>query len=114
MVNVRAERRRGLSHRRGSVFSSCAHLDAKHLLRAGRTHRTSDNSLPWVVDIAFREDERRLRNDHSAHNVAIVRCIARSLLTQDASARAGVSRIDASEQAGDQNDLRRIISPLFT
>jgi predicted transposase YbfD/YdcC len=114
VVNVHAARRLGPEVAvEGRYFiSSCAHLDAKHLLHAVRTRWTIENSLPWVVDIAFREDESRLRNDHSAHNVAIVRRIALSLLKQDASARAGVQ--NRRLRAGwDQNDLLRIISPLF-
>ena len=114
VVKVQAERRLGpeVTVECRYFISSCAHLDAKQLLHAVRTHWRIENSLHWVLDIAFREDESRLRKDHSAQNFAILRRIALSLLKQDASARAGVQ--NRRLRAGwDHDYLLRIISPLF-
>ncbi len=49
-----------------------------------------ENSLHWVVDIAFREDESRVRIDYSAQNFAVLRHIALNLLKQETSAKCGI------------------------
>jgi predicted transposase YbfD/YdcC len=41
-----------------------------------RAHWSIENSLHWVLDIAFREDESRLRKDFGATNFAILCHIA--------------------------------------
>ncbi len=40
----------------------------RHALSLGRR-----NSLHWVLDVIFREDEARVRVGHAAHNMAILR-----------------------------------------
>ena len=58
--------------------------------RATRDHWKIENSLHWVLDIAFREDECRLRKDHSAENLALLRRFAVSLFKQDKTKKVGV------------------------
>ena len=48
------------------------------------------NRLHWVLDIAFREDDRRVRVGHAAHNLAILRRFALNLLRQETTARLGI------------------------
>lgn len=60
------------------------------LLAATRTHWGIENSLHWVLDIAFREDECRVRKDHSAQNLATLRHIALNLLKQEKTATIGI------------------------
>jgi len=43
-----------------------------------------------VLDLAFREDESRVRKDHALYNFAILRHIALNLLKQEAIAKIGV------------------------
>ncbi len=43
-----------------------------------------------MLDIAFREDESRVRTGHAAENFAVLRHIALNLLRQDATTRVGV------------------------
>ena len=50
------------------------------LLAATRDHWRIENSLHWVLDVAFREDESRLRKGHVARNMAVKRRLANSLL----------------------------------
>jgi len=65
------------------------------------------------LGIAFREDESRLRKDHSAENFAVLRRFALSLLKQDTSARAGIQ--NKRLRAGSHQDyLLCLISPLFS
>lgn len=71
-------------------FISSLHASAERLLDVARTHWSIENSCHWVLDIAFREDDSRLRKDFGAQNFAILRHIALNCLKQERSARSGV------------------------
>jgi|ERR1041384_1991211 predicted transposase YbfD/YdcC len=64
--------------------------DARQLNRAIRGHWSIENSLHWVLDIAFREDDSRIRKDHGPENMATLRHIALNLLKQDKSIKVGI------------------------
>ncbi|HEY3078973.1 MAG TPA: ISAs1 family transposase, partial [Chloroflexota bacterium] len=49
-----------------------------------------ENRLHWVLDIAFREDDSRVRTGHAAENFAVLRRIALNLLRQERSVQAGI------------------------
>ena len=86
---------------------------AAQLLDGVRTHWSIENSLHWVLDISFREDECRLRKDHGAHNFAILRHIALNLLKQDDRLTVGIK--NKRLRAGwDHDYLLSILRPLFT
>jgi len=63
---------------------------ASRLLHAIRAHWGIENSLHWVLDVAFGEDECRARKDHAAQNLAALRKVALNLLRQDAQAKCGI------------------------
>jgi predicted transposase YbfD/YdcC len=65
--------------------------DAARLAAAGRRHWAIANRLHWVLDLAFREDESRVRAGHAAENLAVLRQIALNLLRQERSAKVGVA-----------------------
>jgi len=64
--------------------------DAQEFGQAVRAHWGIENSVHWVLDIAFREDESRVRKGNGAPNLAILRHIALNLLRQEKSAKCGV------------------------
>ncbi|MTI11965.1 ISAs1 family transposase, partial [Sansalvadorimonas verongulae] len=63
---------------------------ADEVLQATRLHWQVENSLHWVLDVAFSEDQSRARNGHAAENLAIARQIALNLLKQDSTIKLGI------------------------
>jgi predicted transposase YbfD/YdcC len=91
VVMVRAERRLGtVSSVETRYYISSLESNAKLALRAARGHWGIENGLHWVLDIAFREDESRVRKDHGPENLALLRHIALNLLKQDQTTHTGI------------------------
>jgi predicted transposase YbfD/YdcC len=83
-------------------YISNAAPKVKTFARAVRGHWGIENSLHWVLDISFREDESRLRKDHGPENLALVRRLAASLLHNEKTSKVGVAC--KRKQAGWDND----------
>ena len=62
----------------------------KRLAGAVRQHWGIENSLHWVLDVAFNEDRMRQRDRQGIENLALLNRLAVSLLRQDKSIKAGV------------------------
>lgn len=52
---------------------------------ATRDHWAVENSLHWVLDVIFREDDSRIRTGHAAQNMAGLRQFALNILKKDTS-----------------------------
>lgn len=63
--------------------------DAELWAHAVRAHWAIENSLHWRLDVAFREDESRVRAGHADDNLAVLRYLALNLLTHEKSKRHG-------------------------
>lgn len=91
VVRVRSERYVGDEHSvEDRHFIGSATPLAAEALRATRAHWQVENSLHWVLDIAFREDESRLRKGNGPQNFAVLRHIALNALKQERTAKLGV------------------------
>jgi predicted transposase YbfD/YdcC len=64
-------------------YLSSLEANAKNLGSAIRFHWGIENSLHWVLDVQFREDQARNRKNHSAENMAIIRHMAVNLLKKN-------------------------------
>lgn len=64
--------------------------NAERIARAVRSHGRIENSLHWCLDVAFGEDQCRVRVDNAAQNFAILRRIVMNLLRHDRKTRAGL------------------------
>lgn len=84
-------------------ISSQLTLSAKQAMADARNHWGIENGLHWVLDIAFREDECRVRAGHAAENFAVVRHLALNLLKAVKGAKGGV--MNRRLQAGWDHDF---------
>jgi len=62
-------------------------LDVAAFADAARSHWAIENGLHWVLDVAFKEDQSRLRRGHGAKNMAIVRHFSLNLVRAEPSKR---------------------------
>jgi predicted transposase YbfD/YdcC len=107
---VRAERR--LPGKRTSAiryYISSLAQDARRHLASVRKHWGIENGLHWILDIAFREDDSRMRKLNSPENFAMVRHVAHVLLKQEQSERVGI-KAKRMKAAWDRDYLLKVLS----
>ena len=71
-------------------YISSLDVAAERLLAAARAHWSIENSLHWSLDVTFREDQSRIRLDHSPQNMATLRQISHNLLKRETSLKVGI------------------------
>lgn len=71
-------------------YISSLENDAKQFAEAVRSHWGIENSVHWVLDVGFREDESRKRKGNSAFNFSILRHIAMNLLRKEQTMKIGM------------------------
>ncbi|MEM7375841.1 MAG: ISAs1 family transposase, partial [Bacteroidota bacterium] len=110
MIMIQSERRlKKKIERKTSYFISSLANNAQNLLAVKRSHWGIENELHWVLDVAFREDDSRVRQGNSAENLAILKHMAVNLLKQEKTAKGGIKA--KRLQAAWSNDyLAKVIS----
>lgn len=64
--------------------------DAERMGTVVRGHWGVENGLHWSLDVAFGEDQARMREGNSAENFSILRRISLNLIRLDKSVKAGI------------------------
>ncbi len=83
MIIAQVEEKGKISVQRHYFIYSCKGLNATELMRAKRSHWSIENSLHWVLDMSFREDESKAGKDYSAENFNVLRQLAFNILKSD-------------------------------
>jgi hypothetical protein len=71
-----------------------------------------ENSLHWILDMAFREDESRIRDGHAQENLAVLRHLTLNLLRREKTAHVGI-KVKRLKAAWDTNFLQRILETVI-
>lgn len=87
-------------------FISSRKLDVKEFAKAVRSHWSIENSLHWVMDIVFRDDESRVRTRHAATNFVTLKHISLNMLK---SLPCKMSMRVRRKRAGWDNDFLKMI-----
>lgn len=110
LVMIRSERRSG--HKRSRVtryYITSLSNNAQRILGAVRSHWGIENELHWVLDVAFAEDQSRLRKDNGAENFAVLRHIAVNFLKQETSEKIGI-KAKRFRAATDEQYLLKVLT----
>jgi predicted transposase YbfD/YdcC len=85
------------SHESRYYICSVKSPTAQRMQQSVREHWGVENNLHWTIDMAFREDESRIRTGHSPANMAVLRHIALNLIRSDKTRTVGIkaSRLKA-------------------
>jgi predicted transposase YbfD/YdcC len=79
---------RPTTHRRYYI-SSLPVTTGERFANLIRNHWSIENAQHWSLDMAFNEDQNRVRKDHGDQNLAVLRRIALGLLRRDKSVKLG-------------------------
>ena len=99
---VEAERIiKGEVSRETRYYLSSRSGEAKEFAQAVRSHWGIENSLHWVLDVDFREDDSRVRQGYAAENFAVLRRLALNLIKREPTFRKSINgrRLAASWSA---------------
>ena len=65
--------------------------DARLLLANVRAHWGIENSVHWVLDVSFGEDDSRVRKGNAAENLSVLRRMALNMLKRETTSQGGVA-----------------------
>ncbi len=71
-------------------FLTSLDSDASQMLHVIRSHWSIENSLHWVLDVSFGEDQSRIRKGNAPQNIAIIRHIALNMIRKHKQKRQSI------------------------
>jgi len=92
VIVVESIRRMGdgeVQNSRRYYISSLPSKNGERFARLIREHWSIENGQHWTLDMAFNEDQNRVRKHHGDQNLAVLRRIALGLLRRDKSVKLG-------------------------
>jgi len=89
-------------------YISSLESNAERFGKAVRTHWQIENSLHWVLDVVFNEDQCRIRDKHAAENFALLRRMAIGLLKNEKSSKKSIRR-KKNQASWDDEYLLRVL-----
>jgi predicted transposase YbfD/YdcC len=89
-------------------FISSLDKNAKKFAKSVRGHWGIENSLHWVLDVSFNEDQSRIRKDYAPENLVVLRHIALDMLKQEKTFKKGI-KSKRMKACVDQRYLEKII-----
>ena len=92
-----------------AYYLSSRVADAKTLAGAVRRHWEAENCMHYVLDVAFGEDQSRVRRDHGAKNLAALRNLAANLHRRPPQAWGGI-KARMKQAAWDQDYLLQLLA----
>jgi predicted transposase YbfD/YdcC len=90
-------------------FISSLESNAERLLHAARTCWGIENKVHWVLDIAFRDDDSRVRKGNGAQNFAVLRHIALNQLRRQSTPKISI-RGKRKKAGWDNNLLLKVLT----
>jgi len=93
---------KGETSRAVRFYISSLQPRAKQLAEAVRSHWSGENPLHSVLDVAFNEDDSRIRTGHAPQNLVVLRHLAVSALNQERTVKLGIK--NKRLRAGWDND----------
>ena len=110
VAQVSYQRNAGAGSPADTRYYICSYpADAATLLGAARSHWSIENSLHWVLDVAFDEDHSRVRTGHADRNLAVIRHWALNLLKQERTTKVGI-KAKRKKAGWDFNYMLKILS----
>ena len=92
-----------------SYYIASLESDVQLFAKSVRSHWRIENGLHWTLDMAFREDESRIRKGHAPENFAVLRHIALNLIKNETSFKGSVNTKQL-KAAWNRNYLKKVIN----
>jgi predicted transposase YbfD/YdcC len=102
------EDKKGISEEKRYFISSLS-PDARKIGEGIRAHWGIENSLHWILDTAFNEDQSRVRSGNAAENLSIIRKVALNMVKKAPRKKLSVNRF-LYQASLNPNALKQIIA----
>lgn len=111
LILIEASREtRGKQTKENRYYLSSLRPNARIAAQAVRSHWGIENSLHWSLDVAFREDDSRVRVGHAPENLGLVRKMTHNLLQQEETLKRGI-KTKRLAAALDDSYLLKVLNP---